>query len=569
MGGDQQTIQIPWLRVFLAAFIGLPAVGYVYYCMSKPYRRSDVVDGKEEKKKKSVGEETSSAKVGTPEKLNGPALVARLKENGNELFKNNQYRAAIRSYSEAIETCPPPDTTTLAALYQNRAAAFDALGDMEAVITNCTEALNFKPMYLKALIRRYKAYVKLGRLESAMDDVTACVLLQQFSNPEEIAAADQIMRHLGFELATKYDSTRPLVMPKAKFVAEYFGSFASDPISEWLKPTECADTDENLKGLSAAKKAMRDQNYKQVIPFCTDEIDSLKNNEEQFELPIEYYEALLLRGTMYLLVNKDDLARADLKEIIENESVHPKIAVSALLKRASLLVKDCQKDEAMADYDRALKIDPKNADVYQRRGQMLLMDGKFDESLTNLEKAYTLNPSVSVLSHKLLAEYKLGDMKNDQSQKDSAEKGLCKIITDDPLFTEGYEILVSIYNDEEKFQKSDHLLDQGIQADPDNAVLFVRKGTIRILSETDLEGAAKYYEQAITLDPTHDVAYATLASIEVQRGNLPKAINLFKKAIPLQKRLEDLAHVFSMKAAAEAQYRATTRLGINFQTMTP
>ncbi|CAB0002703.1 unnamed protein product, partial [Nesidiocoris tenuis] len=118
MGGDQQTIQIPWLRVFLAAFIGLPAVGYVYYCMSKPYRRSDVVDGKEEKKKKSVGEETSSAK---------PALVARLKENGNELFKNNQYRAAIRSYSEAIETCPPPDTTTLAALYQNRAAAFDAL----------------------------------------------------------------------------------------------------------------------------------------------------------------------------------------------------------------------------------------------------------------------------------------------------------------------------------------------------------------------------------------------------------------------------------------------------------
>uniref|UniRef100_A0A0A9XTA0 Mitochondrial import receptor subunit TOM70 n=4 Tax=Lygus hesperus TaxID=30085 RepID=A0A0A9XTA0_LYGHE len=569
MAGDGQVVQIQqsWSRVMLALLIGVPAMGYVFYYMRKHKPKPDSVDGQDSKRKTEKTDSIEKAEIPaelTPETPLQKAL--KLKEDGNIMYKAKKFPEAIRCYSEAIELCPASEKEyLLSALYQNRAAAYESLDDLEAVISNCTEAIKIKPTYLKALLRRYKACEKLGNLRMAMEDVTACCILQQFSSTEELQNADRILKSLGLEEAEKYMKVKPAVIPSSEFIKHYFNSFSNDPISKYLTSTENGAQEEGeATGLVAAKKAMRNADYENVIPLCSNEINLVKQNNS--EPNDAYYEALLLRGTMHLLSSQDVLARADLTEIVEASSVDPKVAVSALLKRAGLFMQDVQMAKAHEDYQTAIRIDPGNSDIYHQMAQMLLLDDKTEEALEQFEKAYTLNPKATiVLTQKLYAEYKLAMKNKNKVKADSAKLRLDEVVSQNPKVTEGFLLLAQIYNENDEYQKAEDVINRAIKADPRNATILVHKGLLRLQWKADVDGSIEEMERAIKLDPKCEFAYETLASVEVQRGNLLKAIPLFEKALPLTKCLREAAHIISLKAAAQAQYTVSSSLGVSFQ----
>jgi len=74
--------------------------------------------------------------------------------------------------------------------------------------------------------------------------------------------------------------------------------------------------------------------------------------------------------------------------------------------------------------------------------------------------------------------------------------------------------------------------------------------------------ATKLIEEAIHLDPKCEFAYETLGRIEIQRGNLTRAIELFDMAIPLSKTEVEIAHLFSLKDATLAQVKVAEKLGV-------
>lgn len=60
--------------------------------------------------------------------LQTPARKAeKLKEKGNALFKEGNYDAAVKYYTEAISVCPDEETIQKSTYYQNRAAAYERL----------------------------------------------------------------------------------------------------------------------------------------------------------------------------------------------------------------------------------------------------------------------------------------------------------------------------------------------------------------------------------------------------------------------------------------------------------
>ena len=86
-------------------------------------------------------------------------------------------------------------------------------------------------------------------------------------------------------------------------------------------------------------------------------------------------EAKLLRATFYILSKQQEKAFDDLKDIIENQNASPKVRANALIKRASLFIQRCkdpQQDSLLSfkDFEKAIEIDPTNADVYHHRGQV-------------------------------------------------------------------------------------------------------------------------------------------------------------------------------------------------------
>lgn len=75
--------------------------------------------------------------------------VALARSRGNELFKAARFSEACAAYGEGLEHDPNNSV-----LLCNRAACRCKVGQFEQAIDDCTAALNVRPSYSKARLRR-------------------------------------------------------------------------------------------------------------------------------------------------------------------------------------------------------------------------------------------------------------------------------------------------------------------------------------------------------------------------------------------------------------------------------
>lgn len=85
-------------------------------------------------------------------------LGEKLKAEGNEFMKQEQYQEAVDRYSGAILL-----DGRNAVYYCNRAAAYGKLSDHQRSIEDCTKALDLDPKYCKAYARKGLAHTALGQ----------------------------------------------------------------------------------------------------------------------------------------------------------------------------------------------------------------------------------------------------------------------------------------------------------------------------------------------------------------------------------------------------------------------
>ena len=96
---------------------------------------------------------------------------AKLKEEGNDAFKAGDYAEALAKYTQAISLT---DKEADRCLYlKNRAAVNLKTENFQAVVDDCTEALQISPNDPKALYRRCQAYELLDKVDLAYGDAKA------------------------------------------------------------------------------------------------------------------------------------------------------------------------------------------------------------------------------------------------------------------------------------------------------------------------------------------------------------------------------------------------------------
>ena len=98
--------------------------------------------------------------------------------------------------------------------------------------------------------------------------------------------------------------------------------------------------------------------------------------------------ALLLRGKLLAIAEKNDLAEADFKHII---SLNP-FNEQAFLYLGKLYIQEKRFKEAIELLDEAIEMNPNYAPAYHERGLAKLMNGDKDGSLQDITKALQLNP---------------------------------------------------------------------------------------------------------------------------------------------------------------------------------
>ncbi|XP_039386753.1 mitochondrial import receptor subunit TOM70 isoform X5 [Mauremys reevesii] len=491
------------------------------------------------------------------------------KNKGNKYFKAGKYEQAIQCYTEAISLCPPEKNIDLSTFYQNRAAAHEQLQKWKEVAQDCTKAVELNPKYVKALFRRAKAYEKLDNKKECLEDVTAVCILEGFQNQQSMLLADKVLKLLGKEKAKeKYKNREPL-MPSPQFIKSYFSSFTDDIISQPLLKGEKSDEDKDKEGEASevkeksgylkAKQYMEEENYDKIISESTKEID-VKGKYMA--------EALLLRATFYLLIGNANAARPDLDQVISMEDANVKLRANALIKRGSMYMQQQQPMLSTQDFNMAADIDPQNADVYHHRGQLKILLDQVEEAVEDFDECIRLRPdSALAQAQKCFALYRQAYTGNNPLQVQAAMKGFEDVIKIFPRCAEGYALYAQALTDQQQFGKADEMYDKCIDLEPDNATTYVHKGLLQLQWKQDLDKGLELISKAIEIDNKCDFAYETMGTIEVQRGNLDKAIEMFNKAINLAKSEMEMAHLYSLCDAAYAQTEVAKKYGLKPPTL--
>jgi len=114
-----------------------------------------------------------------------PAQIA--KEEGNVMFRESKYEAAIAKYTRAVELATSEEEKSI--YYSNRATCHAQLQDHAAVVADCTYSINIKPS-VKALIRRGLAYESLEKYKLGLEDMRNVLEL----DPSARVASETIAR---------------------------------------------------------------------------------------------------------------------------------------------------------------------------------------------------------------------------------------------------------------------------------------------------------------------------------------------------------------------------------------
>ncbi|KAK9069441.1 hypothetical protein SSX86_011345 [Deinandra increscens subsp. villosa] len=108
--------------------------------------------------------------------------VMGARSKGNDLFKAAKYSEACLAYGEGLDHDPFNSL-----LFCNRAACRSKLGLFEKAVEDCTMALNIRPSYSKARLRRADCNAKLGKWQASIDDYEA--LRREAPEDEEVNSA--------------------------------------------------------------------------------------------------------------------------------------------------------------------------------------------------------------------------------------------------------------------------------------------------------------------------------------------------------------------------------------------
>jgi tetratricopeptide (TPR) repeat protein len=242
--------------------------------------------------------------------------------------------------------------------------------------------------------------------------------------------------------------------------------------------------------------------------------------------PQQAAEALNQSGFDKYRFSDYDGAIADYTKAIE---INPKYT-EAYCNRgtAKLLKRDY--DGAYADGNQAIALDPKDAEAYSVRGQAKSGKSDYDGAIADLDQAISLSPSSSYFTHRAIAKRTKHDL-------DGAIADFTKAIELNPTDPD------ILYQWRGEAKRMKHDLDgaiadytQAIALKPSNAFNYHYRGEAEE-RESAYDKAVADYDKEIDLEPKFTGGYIDRGGLEVIQENYDGAMADFNKAIELEPKL--------------------------------
>jgi serine/threonine protein kinase len=202
-------------------------------------------------------------------------------------------------------------------------------------------------------------------------------------------------------------------------------------------------------------------------------------------------------------------------------SLDPK-NVNAYINRGNAKYELRNNQEAIADYDRAISLDPKNANVYKNRSFAKFKLGNKQEAIADLDKAISIDT-------KNAKAYNNRDIAIENKKKEIA--GYDRVISIDPQVAMAYYRGVAkskLGNKQEAIAE----FDKAISIDPKYAVAYYSRGFAKYELGNKQEAIADF-DKAISIDTKYAVAYYNRGNAKYKLGNKQEAMADFDRVISI------------------------------------
>ncbi|XP_054047303.1 sperm-associated antigen 1 isoform X1 [Rissa tridactyla] len=322
------------------------------------YLQSDQKSESSEAEKISGSQGAGSQSAGGGSSTSLPPTAAKLKSEGNELFKSGQFGEAVLKYSEAIEyviDLGEQSPADLSVLYSNRAACYLKEGNCSDCIQDCNRALELQPFSLKPLLRRAMANESMERYRQAYIDYKT-VLQIDSSIQAANDSANRITKTLIDQDGSSWREKLPPipVVPVAAQLHRWDGgNFTSED-----KPKSTTDITREEQLQMDREKA--EEKFKTLKNEGNDFVKKGKYEEavnkysECMKLNTEECTIYTNRALCYLKLYKYEEAKQDCDHVLQIEDSN----IKAFYRRA-LAYKGLQNYQASVDdFNRVLLIDP-------------------------------------------------------------------------------------------------------------------------------------------------------------------------------------------------------------------
>ncbi len=169
---------------------------------------------------------------------------------------------------------------------------------------------------------------------------------------------------------------------------------------------------------------------------------------------------------------------------------------------------------ALDNYNEALQINPKNANIYLRRGRTYYYQGDREAALSDYSEAIKLNPTDSY------AYYSRGIILSETGDKKGAIRDYTNAIKFNPTEAHPYYNRGKVLAEIGDYQGAISDYTQAIKINPNDAYAFYNRGKVRY-QMGDKEGALADYNNAIQINPKETPqSNLTLETVEFEVATL-------------------------------------------------
>jgi len=183
-------------------------------------------------------------------------------------------------------------------------------------------------------------------------------------------------------------------------------------------------------------------------------------------------------------------------------------------------------DEAIVQYGRALEIEPNNILVHTNLGDALLQAGHLDEAVSHYQRALVLKPDFAS------ASANLGDALLQSGRVDDAIDRFNSALENDPDEAETHANLGIALIQKGRVEEAISHFERALEINPRFAIAETNLGNA-FLQTGRREAAFAHYRRAVELDPDCSAAHNNLGYCLLQMGRANEAIEHIRKALEI------------------------------------